>query len=156
MKKFLLLIYIHLLLSLKKYKIVFLKDYTVAVRILSSQTRHKPQIYDISPTLSWVKMFHIIYREKKYEQIRKIAVESACTNFEGLIQIKNYSNLKNLIREICILIVLRPSNLLNIKFYFFSLGTLLTPRKLLRWLVDNYKDKILSRKLRDIVINPPY
>jgi glycosyltransferase involved in cell wall biosynthesis len=135
----------------KKYKIVFLKDYTVAVRIPSSQTRHKSQIYDISPTLSWVKMFHRIFREEKYTQIRNIAIESITTHFEGLIQIKNFSNLENLVREVQILISLRPSNLLNLKFYFFSLGTLLTPRKLLIWLVDNYKDKILSKKLGNIV-----
>jgi len=41
----------------KKHPIVFLKDYNVAVRISSSQTRKISSIYDKSPIQSWVDMF---------------------------------------------------------------------------------------------------
>jgi len=137
----------------KKYKVVYLKDYTVAVRISSSQTRFKSSIYDISPTESWVKMFNIVYRGKRYEKVRETGIEQMATNFIGLVQIKNYSTFKNLIREIFILLKLRPFSLLDPKFWFFSLGTILVPRKMLIWLVDNYKNKILSRKLKNVKIN---
>ncbi|MBU3957249.1 glycosyltransferase [Patescibacteria group bacterium] len=136
----------------KKYKVVFLKDYTVAVRIASSQTRFKPSIYEISPTESWVKMFKTVFRGKKYRDVRKVGIEQMTTHYLSLIQIKNYSPFRNLIREIFVFIKLRPLSLLDIKFWFCSLGTLLVPRRILIWLVDNYKNKILSRKLKNIKI----
>jgi len=136
----------------KKYKVVYLKDYTVAVRIESSQTRFKKSIYDISPTKSWVKMFNTIYREKKYEEVRKAGIEQMAKNYIGLVQLKNYSTFRNLLREILILIKLRPLNLLNPGFWFFSLGTVFTPRRLLIWLADNYKRVVLAKRLRSIKI----
>jgi hypothetical protein len=137
----------------RKYKVVFLKDYTVAVRIASSQTRFKKSIYDISPTLSWVKMFNCVYPGKRYKNAREAGIEQIATNFVGLVQLKNYSTFKNLLKEIFILIRLRPLNLLNLKFWFFSLGTISVPRKLLIWSVDNYKSKILSKKLTRLKLN---
>jgi len=136
----------------KKYKVVYLKDYTVSVRIESSQTRFKKSIYDISPTESWVKMFNTVYQGKKYEKVRKAGIKQIAKNFVGLVQLKNYSTFKNLLREILILIKLRPLNLLSPAFWFFSLGTILIPRKILIPLVDYYKNKILSRRLKDIEI----
>lgn len=136
----------------KKYKVVYLKDYTVAVRIESSQTRFKKSIYDISPTLSWVKMFNTVYKEKKFEEVRKAGIEQMAKNFVGLVQLKNYSTFKNLLREIFVLIKLRPVNLFDPRFWFFSLGAVLIPRQILIFLVDNYKKKILSRRLRDVKI----
>jgi len=134
----------------KKYKVVYLKSYTVAVRIASSQTRFKSSIYDISPTESWVKMFNTVYRGEKYKVVRKAGVEQMATNFVGLVQIKNSSSFKNLLREILILIKLRPANLLEPKFWFFTVGTILVPRKILILLVDSYKNIILSRKYKSI------
>jgi len=132
----------------KKYKVVYLKDYTVAVRIESSQTRFKKSIYDISPTESWVKMFNTIYREKKYEEVRKAGIEQMAKNYVGLVQLKNYSTFRNLLREILILIKLRPLNLLSPSFWFFSLGTIIIPSLTLRHLVDFYKDKITGPKIK--------
>jgi len=137
----------------KRHKIVFLKDYTVAVRIPSSQCRFKSSIYDISPVGSWVKMLNNVYAGSKFETVRQQAIKFiTTTNFVGLIQIKNYSSLKNLLREIFLLVKYYPKNIFNPKFWFFSLGTILVPKKLLIGLVDNYKNKILARKLKDIEI----
>ncbi len=132
----------------KKHKVVFLKNYTVAVRITSSQTRFKKSIYDISPTLSWITMFNSAYHGKKYEKVRRVGIEQMATNFVGLIQLKNYSTFRNLLREIFLLVKYRRRNLLDYRFWFFTLGVILIPRKLLIWLVDDYKSKILSRKLK--------
>lgn len=136
----------------KKYKVVYLKDYTVAARITSSQTRFKSSIYDISPTESWVKMFNTVYKEEKYREVRNAGIEQMAKNFVGLVQLKNYSTFNNLIREIFILLKSRPINLLDLRFWFFSLGTILVPRRILIWLVDDYKRKFLSRRLKNIEI----
>ena len=123
----------------------------MAVRIASSQTRFKSSIYDISPTESWVKMFNTVYHGRKYKEIRKTGIEQMAVNFVGLVQLKNYSTFKNLIREIFILLKLRPLNLLNLKFWFFSLGCLITPSFILRPIIDCYKEKINARRIRKIV-----
>ncbi|MFZ5366169.1 MAG: glycosyltransferase [Patescibacteria group bacterium] len=136
----------------KKYRVVYLKDYTVAVRIESSQTRFKKSIYDISPTESWVRMFNAVYQGKKYQEVREAGIEQMAKNFIGLVQLKNYSTFKNLIREILILLKLRPANFFDPRFWFLGLGTIIIPRKILIWLVDNYKRKILSRRLEKICL----
>lgn len=137
---------------LKRYKVVYLKNYTVAVRIGSSMTRHKSDIYNISPTKSWIKMFEDVYNGNRYDDIRKQCIDFIATkNFVGLVQLKNYASTKILLREIFILIKYHWFNIFNVRFWFFSLGTVLIPKKVLIWLVDNYKRKILSRKLKDII-----
>lgn len=138
---------------LKKYKAVYLKDYTVAVRIESSMTRHKPDIYNISPTMSWVKMFETVYSGDKYKDIRRQCIHFiTSTNFIGLVQLKNYASMRILLREIFILIKYRWRNIFDIRFWLFSLGTILMPKRILIWSVDKYKRKVLSKKLKDIVI----
>lgn len=134
----------------RDHPVVFLKDYTVAVQIGSSQTRFKSSIYDISPTLSWVKMFRTVFAGEKYREVRKTGIEQMAAHFVGLVQLKNYSTFGNLIREIFILVKLRPRNLINLKFWFYALGTILIPRKALIWLVDNFKKWVLSRRLAGI------
>ena len=47
-----------------KHPIVFLKNYTVAVRIESSQSRHLSSIYTKSPILSWYQMINYIFLSK--------------------------------------------------------------------------------------------
>jgi len=131
----------------KKYKVVYLHDYTIAVRIESSQTRFKSSIYDLSPTLSWVKMFKSVYHENKYKRIRDAGIEQMATNFVGLVQLKNFSTFKNLLREIYIMVTLRPLNLIDPRFWFFTLGTIIVPRIILIWLVDNYKRTIIASQI---------
>jgi len=84
---------------------------------------------------------------------RKYALKQATKNFVGLVQIKNYSNYRNLIREIFILVKNRPLNLTNISFWFFSLGTLVIPRSILRRLVDDFKNTVNARRYRNLQIN---
>jgi len=130
----------------KKHKIVFLKDFTVAVRIESSQTRFLSKIYEVSPTSAWIKMFKTVYSEERFLPIQKHGIDLICSHFVGLIQIKNYSSIRNLLREIRILIVNRPLNLLNLKFWLFCAGTVCMPRRLLRLTVDKLKKLSLGSK----------
>ncbi len=135
----------------KNHSVAFLKDYNLAVRIASSQTRSLSSIYNRSPILSWKEMMDNIYFEKKYKNIKKYLINNfVAKNFVGLVQIKNYSTFKNLLREIYYLIKFNPKNLLDIRFWFFSLGCIIIPSKILIPLVDWYKDKIYSKSLTHI------
>lgn len=126
----------------RDHKAVFLKNDTVAVRIESSQTRFKGSIYDPSPVASWVKMFNVVFPEKKFAAVRRAGIEHITTHFVGLAQIKNYGTTKQLFREIYSLAKLNPKNLLRVNYWIFSLGAIIMPRWFLIWAVDFFKPKI--------------
>lgn len=132
---------------LRKHKCVFLKDYTVAVGIIDSQTRSRSSIYDLSPTLSWIKMYKSVFKGEKSKLQRHWGVEHICTNFEGLIQLKNYAHKGVLLKEIYYLFKHRPLNLLVPKFWFYSILSLFIPSFILRKLTDYYKKNIVANKL---------
>jgi len=134
----------------KNHQVVFLKDYTVAVSIPTSQTRSISQIYDIPPTESWIKMYQRVLAEKKFQKLRKWGIKHMAKNYIGLVQIKNYASQKYLLREIKLLIKYRWQNLFNLKFWFFSISCLIIPQKALRPLVDLYKEKINSKLIPNI------
>ena len=138
---------------LKKHKVVYLKDYTVAVRIGSSVTRHNSRIYDRSPAESWIKMFETVYNGAEYADLRKQCISFiTSTNFDGLIQLKTSASMKVLFREILILVRYHWLNLFNIKFWIYALGTILVPRRILRIAVDEFKRSILSKTLHNVTI----
>lgn len=138
----------------KKHPLVFLKDYTVAVRIRSSQTRLLSTIYDKSPLQSWVDLFNNTFPEKKFKKLKNYCLKNfVANNYVGLVQIKNYSTYKNLLREIWFLVKYNPKNILRPDFWVFSLGSILIPGKILRWLADNYKNHVLALSLKNIKIN---
>ncbi len=134
----------------KKYKIVFLKDYVLAVRIFSSQTRSLSSIYEPSPTFTWVRMFETVLAGKKYDLPRRWGINHIAKNYEGLAQMKNYAPIGLYYKEIWILVRYRPLNLLSLRFWFFFFVTTLTPRRLLIRLVDFYKSRVNGVKLINI------
>ncbi len=107
------------------YKII--NYYTTAVRIGNNGSQ-KPCVYTDSPLMNWVDLVGKDY--------------FVLTSFISLVQIKNWSTYKNLLREIVLFIKLRPTNLLKIDFWLFSLGCLLIPKSILRRLVVFYKLRI--------------
>lgn len=132
----------------KDKKCIFLKDYTVAVRTATSQTRTISSLYDKSPTLSWIQMFNSVFPEKKYSQIKKWGIDHITSHYEGLVQLKNYAKKGVLQKEIAILIINNWHNLYKIRFWIYTLITLLIPRKILISLTDIYKKNFLSRRIR--------
>jgi len=134
----------------RDHKCAFIKDYTVAVGIMNSQTRFVSSIYDSSPTETWLLMYRTIFADKKYKQALKWGEEHITTNYMGFVQLKNYAKPGVLIREIKLFIRERPKNLINPIFWFFVLGTLFIPRLILIPLVDLYKKKIHSKTLTTI------
>ncbi len=135
----------------KKHPVVFLKDYNIAVRIASSQTRSLSSIYEKSPLLSWVEMVKSVYSEKKYQKVQKYLIKDfIAKNYVGLVQLRNYAKYKYLLREIWYLIKFNWENILNPSYWFFSLGCIITPPFILIPMVDWYKNKIYSQSLKHI------
>ncbi len=138
----------------KNHPVIFLKDYNVAVRISSSQSRKISSIYDKSPVLSWVEMFESIFFEPQLAVLKEYCIRNfVAKNYVGLVQIRNYSRYKNLWREIRYLLKYRWQNIFNPPFWFFSLGCLIMPPRILIPLVDWYKNKINAQKFRKIIFN---
>ncbi len=138
----------------KKHKILYLKDYIVAVGIYDSQCRFKPSIYEPSPVKTWIKVFDVVLSEKKYERVRKICQDYVAQNYVGLVQIKNFGTMKGLVREIGMHVRYRKKSLIDSRFWFYTLMTLFIPRMLLVRIADFYKSKILSKVIASkITIN---
>jgi glycosyltransferase involved in cell wall biosynthesis len=138
---------------LKKHPIVFLKDWSVAVRIRSSQCRSVSSIYDKSPIESWVHFFNNLFAGKEYEKLREYGIKNyVAKNYVGLIQIRCYGRhkYKYVLREIGYLLKYRWENILSPAFWFLSLGCLFLPSGIIIQLSDWYKREINSRKLRNI------
>lgn len=135
---------------LKRYKCVFLKDFTVAVRIQSSQSRNISSIYNTSPLESWVKMFNTVYGEKKYERVRRLGIKHIATHYVGLLQIKNFGIGRAVKKEIINIIKFHWQSIFDLKFWSYTIIILLTPRKILLKLSDAYKKYVLSRLIRKI------
>jgi glycosyltransferase involved in cell wall biosynthesis len=130
---------------------VYLKDYTVAVRMESSMTRHRSDIYDVSPTATWMEMFDTVYDEPEFDDAKRFGKELLLAqNYEGLFQLRNYAGLTVLVREMSVLLRHRPLNALSARFWLISLLCLATPRPLLIKLVDAFKRRVLAPGLGSI------
>ncbi len=136
---------------MKKYPVVFLKDYNIAVRISTSQTRSVSSIYNKSPIKSWVDMIDSVFSEVKFKNIKRLLIDDfVARNYVGLVQIRNYAKYEYLLREIFYLIKYRWENLFSIPFWFFSLGCIIMPASILIPFVDYYKNKINSKFIKKI------
>lgn len=138
----------------KNHPVMFLKDYNIAVRIASSQTRSLSSIYNKSPLLSWIQMVKSVFVGKKYLPIQKYLIKDFITkNYVGLVQLRNYAKYKYFLREIWYLIKFNYLNLFSPAFWFFSFGCIFTPASILIPMVDWYKNKIYSTQLKNIKFN---
>jgi hypothetical protein len=133
---------------LKQYPVLLLKDYTVAVRINESMCRHNPEIYNMSPTHSWINMFNDVFPEPSFKWVRSCGIDLMTAHCEGLIQIKNYGSFQQLLREMGIQISNRPRNLLSNKYLCYIILVLIVPKFFLIPLTEWYKTKILSKFIR--------
>ncbi len=135
---------------LKDYPAVFLKKYTVAVGTFDSQSRHDSTLYNDSPTEQWIRMFQKIYKEKKYEKFRKLCIKHFATNYEGLVQIKNFGAPGLVEKEMLILLKYRWKNIFAPRFWFYSIICVVTPKFILRKITDWFKRNMLSKTIPKI------
>ena len=99
----------------KKHPVVFLKDYNIAVRISTSQTRSLSSIYEKSPIKTWEEMFDNVFYEKNFQKIKKYLIKNfVAVNYVGLVQIKNYAKFRYLLREIWMLLKYRKKRQLKL------------------------------------------
>ncbi|MHB1679009.1 MAG: glycosyltransferase [bacterium] len=145
--------HIHPFLSiLKKYKAAYLNDYIVAVRTEGSQCIHVSSIYKVSPLKSWIDMFNDIFNDKKYDKLRKLLIGYSSNKIEGILQIKNFGQTKYYYREILLYIRYRPKNLISIRFWAYTLGSLFMPKRLLIKIISYYKNNILAKGMKNVKI----
>ncbi|MEI6212120.1 MAG: glycosyltransferase [bacterium] len=140
---------------LKTHTCYYWPDFNLAVRTLSSQTRFLSSIYRPSPTKTWVEMCRRVFREPEFAAVRKATAKQAARNFVGLVQIRNYGHLIDFFADARYLVRYRPLNLLAPRFLCVFLGCALTPRPVLRWLVDAYKCQCLRRRYGTLLDGTP-
>ena len=99
---------------------------TVAVRIHNSTARSKDYYLK-----NWVT--------SPVEEWAKIGGRKLLTDYTSLIQIKNYFTTSAVLKECWNFIRLRPLNLINPGFWFFSMIALLAPRSVLYHIPDFYR-----------------
>lgn len=123
----------------RDHKAVLLKDYVVAVRIASSQTRYLSSIYDPSPTQTWVDMFDRVFPRERFATQRMWGHEHIARHFEGLVQIRCYAPVRLYWKEVGVLIRYRKRNLISPLFWAYVLFLSLTPRPMIISVVDKVK-----------------
>ncbi|MGH7203446.1 MAG: glycosyltransferase family 2 protein [Candidatus Levyibacteriota bacterium] len=133
----------------KTHKIMFLKDYTIAVRTYTSQTRSVAKIYEISPVQAWINLVETVFAGDEYKKERAISKKIVVNQgYVGLVQLKNFSTTSILLREYKVLLLNRKSNVVNPRALFYIFVTFLTPRSLLLPFVDFYKEQVLRMMLK--------
>ena len=100
-----------------------------------------------SPTKTWAEAFKAVFPEARYCHIRQVGIEFSTQNFVSLAQLKNYGRFVDLLSDIFYMLKYRKTNVLNLRFWFFALGAILTPRLILKPLVDSYKNIVIKKNL---------
>jgi glycosyltransferase involved in cell wall biosynthesis len=134
----------------KRNDVAFLREYVVAVRIASSQTRSIPGIYEPSPAATWVALFDSVLGEERYARQRRAGRALIASHVEGLIQIRCHAGFNTFVREAAVLVRYRPANLLWWKFWLYTSAlTVLSPR-VVRGLVDRFKPIVTGARREPI------
>lgn len=81
----------------------------------------------------------------------EIGCDEITKDYVSLVQIKNGFNISAVVEEIMNFIKLRPANVFEIKFWFYSIVALFTPRFILRELPKIYRKKVYDRGGIEIV-----
>ena len=139
---------------IKKNDIGFVNNYTVAVRVNSSQCISISSIYDKSPVVSWIELFDTLFDNKEYSELKvKAKRDFICSNWIGLLQIRNYSKRPYyyLYREYAAMVREVPLNLIHPLFIATMILSTITPRKILIPLVNFIKSELSSLTIPKII-----
>ena len=136
---------------LKKHKVVLLKNYTMACPAWVYSGSQDHIVYKKSPMQCWVGMFNTIFYEPEFNALKERCIKDfVAVNYVGLAQVKNYGGFNCLIREIFQLTRYKKTNLFSIKFWIFSIGSLLIPAFFLKRLVVFFKRGVNTKFLKNI------
>lgn len=134
---------------LRHHQAVYLGEATVAVRAESSQTRSHPEIYSPTPLSTWIRMGDDVFGDPTFAGVRRQYRQVlGRTNHVGLVQLRNHAPLSTLLDEMRLFVALRPTNVLDPRFLWWGICSLLVPRRLLRPATDWYKRAILGPVVR--------
>jgi hypothetical protein len=101
----------------------------------------------------WQELVESNFSSPQDAGIRRFLIHQfVARNYVGLIQIRNFGTLGQWDREVKILVKLNHKNVFSPRFWFFVIGTFLLPPVALRWLTDNFKNKVMARYLTKINI----
>lgn len=126
----------------KKHPVALLKDYTMACPAFLHSHSQDPYVYDNSPMQNWIDLFNAVFPEDEFKTLRKGCIRDfVAVNYIGLVQVRNYATkYRYLLREIFMLLKYRWQNLFNPVFWIFAIGTMITPRFILKFLVKKFKE----------------
>jgi glycosyltransferase involved in cell wall biosynthesis len=136
----------------KQHDVAFLRDYVLAVRIASSQTRTIASIYEPSPTWSWVNMFDEVFSGERYARQRRLGRDLIAGHVEGLVQVRCYAGLGAFFKEAGVLVRYRPANLASPKFWYYMLSLSVFPPRLIRRVVDRLKPVVTGARRQGIAL----
>ena len=136
---------------LRDYGVVYISHFTVAVSILDSQTRALSDIYKESPTRAWLALYQKVFGEFKSSKISKRGRNVHMgKNFVGLIQVRTYGRFRWFLRECILLVLCRPLNLIDPRFWISALSLTILPPRTSRFLADSFKSVVVARRLRGV------
>lgn len=135
--------------ALRDGGVVYLPHSTVAVSINSSQTRTISTIYEESPSSAWTEMYKKIFSGDEFRRIRVQGIrDHVGKNFVGLIQIRCYGSYRFFLRELLVMFRARWINLIDPRFFGSAIALGLLPRRLLIYITDNFKSRVVGRFVR--------
>ncbi len=141
--------------TLKTHRLVFLRDYVVAVRLAFSQTRNDPAVYAYSPLWTWIKMIDSVFDGPRWERQRRISRDNISNRVEGLIQVRCSSSMKAYLQEALHYLRYRPLNLVSPRYWSFALGCLIMPPRSLRAFVNRFTPLYTRAPQADISLASP-
>ena len=137
--------------ALRDGGVVYLPYPTVAVSIEHSQTRTLSSIYGESPALAWINLYKKVFEGDKFREIRINGIRKHMgKNFVGLIQIRSFGRYRYFLRELGVMVVARPMNVIDPRFIFSASGLAILPRRFIIFLVGNFKAKVVGRTLINV------
>ena len=131
--------------------VVYLPYPTVAVSVSFSQTRTLSSIYEESPSSAWNEMYRKVFATHQMRFLRNLgSKDHVGKNFVGLIQIRCFGSVEYFLREIRVMVRVRPINVVDPRFVLSVLGLLILPRRVSMSLTEFLKENVIGYRLRHL------
>jgi len=137
--------------ALRDGGVVYLPYPTVAVSVEHSQTRTLSSIYTESPARAWISLYRKVFAGDEYTAVRVNGIKKHMgMNFVGLIQIRSFGKYRYFLRELGVMLNARPKNTIDLRFIFTAVGLAVLPRRIIIFIVSNFKSRVISRTLSKV------
>lgn len=134
------------LFAMTSGSVVYLGDFTVAVRTGSSMTRHISKVYDSSPTQAWIDSFERIFSSEHFAHARAAGFYFLATwGRLGLVQIRTYGSREAFHHERSVFRTLGWQQLTYPQYLLLEAVISNTPPRMLRLVADYIRKGVLGR-----------